>query len=332
MARISIPVSRHFRLEQLAEGVYAAIHVGGGAAISNAAIVDLGERTLIFDAFMSPQAAVDLRKAAEALTGRPIEAVIDSHWHYDHIWGNQVFGANTTILATDETRRLIIATRGHGAYETFMAEAQANLETQRKHLEMAKDEHQRRQAAHWVDYFRGLVELKPILRIRPPDLTFTGRLGFHGTMRSAELIDYPGGHTESDLVLFLPQEGIIFMSDLLFIGHHPYLGGGSPDRSLQILEEVSKLAPRILVPGHGPVGTAESLDQLREYILRLEDLARTMVRHGEGEEAVDSLPIPPPYEDWLFSSFFPDNMQFLYQRARQEQGGGRANRKERGDE
>ena len=41
--------SRHFRLESLADGVYAAIHAEDGWAICNAGIVDLGDRTMVFD-------------------------------------------------------------------------------------------------------------------------------------------------------------------------------------------------------------------------------------------------------------------------------------------
>jgi cyclase len=319
-----LPDSKHFRLQQLAEGVYAAIHMGGGAAIGNAGIVDLGDRTLIYDAFISPQAAEDLRTAAEALTGRPVDAVIDSHWHNDHIWGNQVFGAGTDIISTEETRRLIIATRGHGAYDEFMADAEANLEATRAQFEAAEDEGQRRQLAMWIDYHRTVVELKPILQIRPPNLTFVERLAFHGTDRTAELIDYPGGHTESDIVLFLPQEGIAFMSDLLFIGHQPYLGGGDPDRLVHILETVSDLAPKQLVPGHGPVGTAESLTVMKRYVQTLDGLARKMVEHGEAEESIEAMAIPEPYDDWLFASFFPGNMHFLYQRHLREEGTGMA--------
>jgi cyclase len=315
-----LPDSRHFRLEQLADGVYAAIHIDGGAAIGNAGIVDLGDRTLIYDAFIAPQAAEDLRTAAEALTGRPIDAVIDSHWHYDHIWGNQVFSASTDIISTEETRRLIIATRGHGAYDSFMADAEANLEATRAQFEATEEEGQRRQLALWIDYHQSVVEAKPILQIRAPNLTFAQRLAFHGTGRTAELIDFVGGHTESDAVLFLPQEGIAFMSDLLFIGYHPYLGGGDPDRLRHILEEVSDLAPKVLVPGHGPVGTADSLTQMGQYVDTLDGLARKMVEDGETEETIDAMAIPEPYDDWLFASFFPGNMHFLYQRHLRGQG------------
>jgi len=315
-----LPVSKHFRLQQLADGIYAAIHINGGAAISNAGIVDLGDRTLVYDALMTPQAGEDLRMAAEALTGRPVDAVIDSHWHYDHIWGNQAFGADTDIIASEETRRLIIATKGHGAYDSFMASAEANLEATRAQFQATADQGQRRELALWVDYHRGVVEAKPIFQVRAPNLTFTQRLAFHGTDRSAELIDLVGGHTESDAVLFLPQEGVAFMSDLLFIGHHPYLGGGDPDRLRDALEAVSKLAPKLLVPGHGPVGTAESLKDMRQYVSTLDGLARKMVEHGEAEETIDTMAIPKPYGEWLFAAFFPGNMHFLYRRALQEQG------------
>jgi cyclase len=310
----NLPDSKHFRIQELADGVYAAIHIDGGAAIGNAGIVDLGDRTLVYDTFLSPQAAMDLPPAAEALTGRPVDAVINSHWHNDHIWGNQVFGADTQIVATEETRRMFIATRGHGAFEAFMAEAEANLETTRAQLQTAEEEGQRRQLALWVDYHQTVVDLKPILQIRAPNLTFVQRLAFYGTERSVELIAFEGGHTESDVVLFLPQEGIVFMSDLLFIGHQPYLGGGDPQRLLHILEEVSDLAPSLLVPGHGPVGAADSLQLMAQYVRTLDELARKMVQNGEAEEMIDEMPVPAPYDEWLFSAFFPVNMHFLYQR------------------
>jgi cyclase len=315
-----LPNSKHFRLQQLADGVYAAIHIAGGAAIGNAGIVDLGDRTLIYDTFIAPQAAEDLRTAAEALTGRPIDAVIDSHWHNDHIWGNQVFDASTEIISTEETRRMFITTRGHGAYDSFMANAGANLDATRAQFEATEDESQRRQLALWIDYHQSVVETKPILQIRAPNLTFAQRLAFHGTDRTAKVIDFVGGHTESDAVLFLPQEGIAFMSDLLFIGHQPYLGGGDPDRLLHILEAVSALAPKLLVPGHGPVGTAESLTAMGQYVRTLDGLARKMVEDGKAEESIEAMAIPEPYDDWLFAAFFPVNMHFLYQRRLRGQG------------
>src|SRR5438270_10832420 len=84
-----LPHSKHFRINELAEGVYAAISTNEGSAVGNAGIVDLGDQTLVFDTFMTPMAAQDLRAAAESLTGNSIAYAFNSHWHNDHIPANQ---------------------------------------------------------------------------------------------------------------------------------------------------------------------------------------------------------------------------------------------------
>jgi len=304
-----LPTSNHFQLQQLADGVYVAINILG-----NAGIVDLGGRTLVFDSLFMPQAAEDLRAAAEMLIGRPIDAVINSHWHYDHMWGNQVFSASTDIISTDETRRLIIAKKGIDDYDSFMPIAEQKLESLLARFQAAESEADRRQLTPFIDDYRSIVEAKPILQIRAPNLTFDQRLAFYGPDRSAELIPFVKGHTESDAVLFLPQEGIAFMSDLLFIDAHPYLGDGDPDCLRHILDKVSDLAPKILVPGHGPVGGPDSLQLLKQYIDTLNGLAHIMIADEKPEEMINEMAIPEPFDDWLFAAFFKYNMHLLYQR------------------
>src|SRR5215510_7888987 len=99
--------SAHFQLHQLADGVFAAIHREGGAAQSNAGIIDLGGQVLIFDTFIAPAAAADLREAVTALLAWPVSTLINSHYHNDHIWGNQAFPSDIPIIATIEARELI---------------------------------------------------------------------------------------------------------------------------------------------------------------------------------------------------------------------------------
>src|SRR5690348_9930601 len=86
----SLPTSPYFHLERLAEGVWAAIVARGTGAWGNTGIVALGEKTLVFDTFLTPAAARDLRAAAEALSGQPVAYVVNSHYHMDHIHGNAV--------------------------------------------------------------------------------------------------------------------------------------------------------------------------------------------------------------------------------------------------
>lgn len=75
------------------------------------------------------------------------------------------------------------------------------------------------------------------------------------------------------------------MRDSLFIGHQPYFGGDS-DRLRQILEEVSRLAPKLLVPGHGLVGTAESVRVMAKALDGLNTAQRTSTARALDEKAL----------------------------------------------
>src|SRR6185369_3110570 len=101
------PHSEHFTFHELANSVWAAIVKPSGLAASNSGIVDLGDQTLVFDTTLSPASAADLRAAAESLTGRPVSAVLTSHWHRDHVFGNSVFAPETPIYATARTREIM---------------------------------------------------------------------------------------------------------------------------------------------------------------------------------------------------------------------------------
>ena len=102
-----LPESKHFQIERLADGVYAAIASEQGYASCNAGIIDIGDRTILFDTFLTPEAARDLLNATEQLTSNKITHIINSHEHNDHIRGNQVFGSDIDIISTVLTREAI---------------------------------------------------------------------------------------------------------------------------------------------------------------------------------------------------------------------------------
>ena len=97
--------SPNFDVFELADGVYACIHRTGGKAICNIGIVDQGTHTLIFDTFLSPFVAEEMKALVKYLKLPPVKYVINSHFHNDHIRGNQVFDSNAKILSTTKTRR-----------------------------------------------------------------------------------------------------------------------------------------------------------------------------------------------------------------------------------
>jgi cyclase len=305
---------QHFKLHPLAEGVYAAIAENGGQAISNAGLVGLGGQVIIFDTFLTPQAAVELRRFAIDRFGQVPHIIINSHYHNDHIWGNQVFAPDGLILSSAATRQLI-ATAGMEEFEWFRSNSAQKLESLRTEYQNSTDEQRKNEILLWIGEYGGIVEALPQLSVRMPAITFPASLELHGNKRTARLITYEGGHTGSDTILHLPGEGIIFMSDLLFVSCHPYLADGDPAMLLKALKEISLLDASLYVPGHGPVGTTTDLKMLIEYIELCYATARKLVVDGNvREEQIAELKVEEKYRTWLLPRFYQFNIRFLCQR------------------
>jgi glyoxylase-like metal-dependent hydrolase (beta-lactamase superfamily II) len=307
-----LPKSRHFTLDQLADGIYAAIHTHGGWALANAGIVDLGGATLIFDTFIAPAAAEDLRRAAEELTGRPAAYVINSHYHNDHIWGNQVFRPGAKFIATSKTHELMLS-KGQEEFDWYKENSPAELSRLQEELAQEADPTGREEIAFWIPYYEALVDTMPQLEICYPHITFHDRMVISGARRSAEMITLGGGHTGDDVFMVFPDDSIAFLSDLLFIGSHPYLGNGDPENLLKILGEIADFGLETLVPGHGPVGGPADLEANRDYIRRLMDLADQLPADAEPTD-IQNIPVPEQFSSWEFDNFFGINMQFLAKR------------------
>lgn len=304
-----IPASPHFSLQKLADGVYAAIATDTGFAVCNGGIVDLGDGSLVFDPFISPRAAADLRKAATALTGKPVLYVVNSHSHNDHIRGNQEFpGAH--IISTVLTRKAI----GENEPEEIAWEnsnAARLLLSARKALDTLHDAHRRAEARLWVKYYEAILDSHASLRTVLPDLTFEGKMVLHGPARSVELYDIGRGHTESDLILYLPGEKIAFLGDLLFINRHPYLPDGFPADWVLALERLSALEIRTVVPGHGPVGDASHIATMASYIKSLQEIGAQLAAKKATDKEIASYAVPALFRDWWFARFFLPNLKFV---------------------
>jgi glyoxylase-like metal-dependent hydrolase (beta-lactamase superfamily II) len=262
----------HFRLEQVADGAWAAI-AGPDLAVGNAGLVELGGEALVFDTFWTPAAARGLVAEAERLGLGPIRYVVNSHWHGDHVRGNQVF-EGATIVSTRRTRELI-ATRD--------AERLAGL---RQELETAEDVP--------PELVEAVAEIEP----RLPDEVFDERHGFG----RAELVTYGGGHTESDAFLHLADGGVLFAADLVLVRTHAWMGDGYPDAWPGILDRMADLDFDVLVPGHGEIGRRTDLDDFRAYIA---DVVAAAEEHGA------TAPIPERYRDWGFEDGWARNLAFL---------------------
>jgi cyclase len=302
--------SAYFDLEPLADGVFAALSTDPRWATSNAGFVNLGDRTLVFDSFASPKAAEELRKAAEQETGHTVSWVINSHFHGDHVRGNQAFTPQAGVVASGPTRQRIAgsAERIERARKTW---PQAILDL-REQAAKESDSEKRRSLQEQVEEMEDQLSVFATLQLTPPQLTFEQRLTFHGSRRSAIAITFAGGHTDSDSVLWLPQDRILFAGDLLFRGGHPWTGDGDLRCWVKILDQLQALEPSVIIPGHGPVATVGDLAFLRRYLTDIDDLLQNAILSGLSREEVEKLPVPAPYAGLTHEGMYRESLTLLY--------------------
>jgi len=302
-------------LHQLADGVYAAIATDMGASYSNAGLIDLGYRILVFDSFEHPQAAKDLRKASIQLMGRRPITVILSHWHPDHWGGLQVF-SDCTILATDVTRQAMIPvakemmqTKGE------LSEMEHTLQETEARLAMETDPNQRHVLKVTIARLHYDLKTVPILQPTFPNQTFDGKIAFHGTERYVELISLGKGHTQSDCILRLPKDRIAFIGDIGFFQSQPFMPYGFPRKWLTHLNDMKNWKIKTFVPGHGPVGDKKDILLEAQYIRALESMVKRVIRGGGTLREALKQTLPPPFDKWQhIGSRFGANVRGSFKR------------------
>lgn len=290
--------SVHYQVKHVTEHVTALIAADGGASIGNSALIDLGDRLVLWDSGMTPQAARDLRRLAQMITGRDVELLINSHYHNDHTWGNQVF-ADLPIVSSSRTRELLLS-NGRDEYEWTRDHCAEQLAETR--LRTAADEIEAIQRSNFIAYWEGTAEAMMTLTLTPPTITFSDRLSLHGSQLQAEIHSFANVHSPYDSVLYLPEAQIVCTADILAVGCHPYMAEGDPQRVLQTLDTIVGWGAQTFIPGHGSVGTLADVDRLRGYIEHL------MERAARGD---DTSPLPDAYRSWALRDFYRMNLRAL---------------------
>lgn len=307
--------SANFTVQQLSPQVWVAIHNDHyGKAICNAGIVDLGDQTVVFDPFMTPSAAVELREVAKRLTGRNVTYVINSHHHTDHIRGSQVFLPHATVVATNNTRAQIEINEP-GEQEWEKKHAPTLLQAIKKRMVNAS-ETDRNEMPYWVGYYEGIIESSDQLFTALPDHTFDDSLWITGSKLSIKLVERKNGHTVSDVVLLIPSQGIAFMGDLLYTERHPWLSDGDVQgwrKSLRVFYEDTIY--QTYLPGHGRVTDKNALKILYDYLGDVEKLCNNALSDS-AQTALMNQPIPMAYRSWFYGRFYQPNLQYLISVAR----------------
>ena len=231
--------------------------------ISNAGFVVTDDGVLVVDALGSPALARELLAEIRRVTPQPVRYVVATHYHADHIYGLQVFkDAGATILA-------------HALGRDYLSS-----DTARQRLEASRE-----QLSPWVDAQTRLVAADRWLDAAETRLQM-GSLDVR--------IEHVGpAHTSEDLVVWLPQRGVLFAGDLFFRGRIPFVGQADSRQWIASLDKLIGHRPQVVIPGHGPVSIdpAADLALTRDYLVFLRrtmgDAARNLEPFEEAYAKVD---------------------------------------------
>jgi glyoxylase-like metal-dependent hydrolase (beta-lactamase superfamily II) len=146
----------------------------------------------------------------------------------------------------------------------------------------------------------------------PPNRTFDGELELRVGNRPVRLVEVGPAHTAGDVVVHLPEDGVVFTGDILFHGGHPIVWAGPVRNWIAACNRVLALDAPTVVPGHGPLATPEAVRDLKGYFEYLTAAAR--VRFDSGLTPLDAARDIDlgPYRGWGEGERLVVNVRALY--------------------
>jgi cyclase len=248
----SLP-SRNF--EKVAEGVYYGTATGSITTVSNVVVVVNDADVLIMDPGVTPGAATALIADVKTLTNKPIKYVVDSHYHYDHAFGNQVFGPDVTIIGHDTARRRL---NGPGSLKerTYLMNSTAAIASRftllKRQISEAKDAKERAVYERQLAIHQQYADEQPKIKPTPPNATLSRDMTLHRGSREIQIRFLGRAHTDGDVVVFLPKERMVATGDMI-TSALSYTGDAFVSEWPATLEAVMALDFDTVLPGHGSV-------------------------------------------------------------------------------
>jgi len=246
---------------KVADGVYlfTTSRYGDVGFGGNAVAILTGEGVVMFDTSGTPASAQTILAELRKLTDKPVLYVINSHWHWDHWGGNQVFKAaypNVQFLSSDENRDLMMNTAVAWNAPGLERDLPGYISDQKKQLAAAEAKHA---PETQLAGMRELLAADEDFLQQKKSVTYT----FPNVAFSGSVTLFLGGHeirvvharaiTPGDTYVYLPKEKILMAGDII-VSPIPFAVGGSyPQDWIATLQALDAMQIETIVPGHGDV-------------------------------------------------------------------------------
>lgn len=262
---------------KLADGVYGFIGKDGAA---NSGFVATHEGVVVIDTQGTKELALVFKKKIHEITDKPILYVINTHYHGDHTFGNQYFTEAKEIISHENTKKNLI-------------------EKDKQHREQFKK-------IFGENALEGFA-------LTLPTKTFKDTLTLHAGGKTIELVYLGRGHTDGDIIVYLPIERIMFSGDLLYKDRLPWLSDAYTSDWIETLKKLKNFDVGTYVPGHGGLGNGDILFALQQYLTDLQLEVKSNIARGKNLDAIKKEISLPKYKNWLkYKEWLPLNAEKVY--------------------
>jgi glyoxylase-like metal-dependent hydrolase (beta-lactamase superfamily II) len=268
MTTMPTPADYTLGLHELGEGCHAYLQPDGGWGWSNAGLIVADGRSLLVDTLFDLDLTAAMLDAMAPLTaGAPIDTVVNTHANGDHCYGNGE------------------VTRRRPDVEIVASSATAHEMSEVPPAMLAALNADLGPIGELFRSFFGDFEFDGI-EVRLPDRTFTGRLELDVGGRIVELIEVGPAHTAGDTIAVVPDAGVVYTGDILFINGTPIVWAGPLSNWVAACDLMLGMDADTVVPGHGPITGKAGVAEVRDYLTFVDREATA--RHDAGIDAFDA--------------------------------------------
>jgi cyclase len=217
---------------------------------ANAGII-IGQDFLVaVDSLMSSREAKRFIKDINKISKKPIKFLINTHYHLDHSLGNSEFAKLGAIIISHENDQKNMHKAGEGMLQYAKQSGLSDQDMQGT-------------------------------RLAYPTLTFSDRVTLNVGNNQIELLFIGPSHTTGSVLVFIPQEKVLFAGDLLFTNCHPFLGEANIEGWIKVLDYIMTMDVDKIIPGHGPVSSKKDVADLKNYLLVFDQKAKELTAQSQ---------------------------------------------------
>ena len=273
------------RFEEVAPGVYFVTYTLPAFFNSNSMVLVNDADVIVVDSHITPETGRQLIADIRRITDKPISVVVNTHFHYDHAHGNQVF-EGARIIGHEFTRmKMAGAPLEEHTFTDYLGRINAGIEGVQARLAEVEAEQRSEietQLAAMQAHLATVEETAPVA----PNVTLNERITLYRGEREIQVVFCGRAHTGGDVVVFLPNERLVFTGDMM-LGGPSWLGDGFVEEWPDTLENLKALDFDLILPGHGPTFADRGrIDLVQDYYRAL--FASVVALHGEGKTAEEA--------------------------------------------